>query len=217
MDLPWRARISAASASTSEVHPGIAAVITILQGDRNSTNPAEESFASRLDVPAPHTARLASVGDHREERLSRAGRPTGPPTQSATLLDGGLAAPAAPEHSSPSSVALPLRTFGTPSTSASRGVHQAIRCDQLEARIGDAICAELELESLQAKRRRLLQLSKDVLEARCHGFSKVALTDDEFLREAGHALANISADVDQAARMVRSSSASSTDLHSRAV
>ena len=68
---------------------------------------------------------------------------------------------------------------------------------------GDAILAELHLEDLQAKRRRLVKLSHDVLEARCPGFcTRTALSEDECLREASCALADISSDVHEAARSV---------------
>lgn len=69
-----------------------------------------------------------------------------------------------------------------------------------EARTGDAIRAELDLEVLTVKRRRLVELSKEVLEARCPGFcSRASLTEDEYLREASCALAGISNDVEEAA------------------
>ena len=69
-----------------------------------------------------------------------------------------------------------------------------------EARTGNAIRAELDLEVLTVKRRRLVELSREVLEARCPGFcSRASLTEDEYLREASCALAGISNDVEEAA------------------
>ena len=69
--------------------------------------------------------------------------------------------------------------------------------------IGDAIIAELDLEDLQAKRRRLVQLSRDVLEARCPGFcARATMSEVEYLCEASYALAYISNDVEEAARAV---------------
>ena len=69
-----------------------------------------------------------------------------------------------------------------------------------ESRTGDAIRADLDLEVMTVKRRRLVELSKDVLEARCPGFcTRTSLTDDEYLREASCALGSISNDVQQAA------------------
>lgn len=70
----------------------------------------------------------------------------------------------------------------------------------LETRTGAAIRSELDLDLLVLKRQKLIQLSKQVLEARCPGFcSRARLTDDEYLREASHALAVITTDVEDAA------------------
>ena len=70
----------------------------------------------------------------------------------------------------------------------------------LEARAGEAIRSELEVDLLMLKRQKLIKLSKEVLDARCPGFcTKARLTDDEYLREASHALATITKDVDDAA------------------
>ena len=70
----------------------------------------------------------------------------------------------------------------------------------LEARTGEAIRSELELELLVLKRQRLIKLSKEVLETRCPGFcTQARLTEDEYLREASHALASITSDVEDAA------------------
>ena len=70
----------------------------------------------------------------------------------------------------------------------------------LESRAGEAIRSELEVDLLMLKRQKLIKLSKEVLEARCPGFcTKARLTDDEYLREASHALATITKDVDDAA------------------
>ncbi len=50
------------------------------------------------------------------------------------------------------------------------------------------------------KRHKLIKLSKEVLDARCPSFcTQARLTDDGYLREASHALANIIKDVDDAA------------------
>ena len=79
----------------------------------------------------------------------------------------------------------------------------------VESRAGDATRAELELEVLQDKWRRLVQLSRDVLEVRCPGFCQMAaMCEDDYLREAGHALASISGDVDAAAQALRTATAS---------
>ena len=79
----------------------------------------------------------------------------------------------------------------------------------VESRAGDATRAELELEVLQDKWRRLVQLSRDVLEVRCPGFCQMAAKcEDDYLREAGHALASISGDVDAAAQALRTATAS---------
>ena len=70
----------------------------------------------------------------------------------------------------------------------------------LESRAGEAIRAELEVDLLMLKRQKLIKLSKEVLDARCTGFcTKARLTDDEYLREASHALATITKDLDDAA------------------
>ena len=70
----------------------------------------------------------------------------------------------------------------------------------LESRAGEAIRSELEVDLLMLKRQKLIKLSKEVLDARCPGFcTKARLTDDEYLREASHALATITKDVDDAA------------------
>lgn len=77
------------------------------------------------------------------------------------------------------------------------------RVDQ-ETRAGDALRAELELEVLHDKRRRLVQLSRDVLEVRCPGFCQgKPMSDDVYLREAAHALASISEDVHAEAQSLR--------------
>ena len=81
----------------------------------------------------------------------------------------------------------------------------------VESCAGDVTRAELELEvlHLQDKRRRLVQLSRDVLEVRCPGFCQMAAKcEDDYLREAGHALASISGDVDAAAQALRTAAAS---------
>ena len=81
----------------------------------------------------------------------------------------------------------------------------------VESCAGDVTRAELELEvlHLQDKRRRLVQLSRDVLEVRCPGFCQMAaMCEDDYLREAGHALASISGDVDAAAQALRTATAS---------
>ena len=50
------------------------------------------------------------------------------------------------------------------------------------------------------KRQKLIKLSKEVLETRCPGFcTQARLTEDEYLREASHALASITSDVEDAA------------------
>ena len=70
----------------------------------------------------------------------------------------------------------------------------------LESRAGEAIRSELEVDLLMLKRQKLIKLSKEVLDARCTGFcTKARLTDDEYLREASHALATITKDLDDAA------------------
>ena len=68
-----------------------------------------------------------------------------------------------------------------------------------EPLIGNAVRADLDVEVLQTKRRRLVQLSKDVLEVRCPGFCAMAsLSEEDYLREASCALSDISRDVDVA-------------------
>lgn len=77
-----------------------------------------------------------------------------------------------------------------------------------EKRVGEAILADVEVDVLSAKRRRLVQLSRDVLEVRCPGFcSLTPMTEDECLREAGHALATISEDVLDAMQTLRAAKA----------
>ena len=77
-----------------------------------------------------------------------------------------------------------------------------------DAAAGQAVLAELELESLSTKRRRLEQLSIEVLEVRCPGFCQRArLNTDDLLREAGYALATISHDVSHAEDALRMATA----------
>ena len=83
----------------------------------------------------------------------------------------------------------------------------------MESRAGDATRAELELELLQDKRRRLVQLSRDVLEVRCPGFCQLTgMCEEDYLREAGYALASISADVGTAAQALRTATAWCADV-----
>ena len=77
---------------------------------------------------------------------------------------------------------------------------QRKNADHYNRMVGDVIIAELSLEGLQSKRRRLVELSIEVLEARCPGFcARASMSEDEYLREASCALADISLDVDEAA------------------
>ena len=90
---------------------------------------------------------------------------------------------------------------GLPSTTepCASTKRKAQASDASEARVGDAIRAELDLEVLVLKRQKLIELSKEVLEARCPGFcARAQCSDDEYLREASHALAAITNDVDDA-------------------
>ena len=75
-----------------------------------------------------------------------------------------------------------------------------------EQRIGDAVRAELELERLQLMRSTLLRLSKEVLDARCPGFcARANISDEDYMREAGYALATFAADVAEAERALHAS------------
>lgn len=95
----------------------------------------------------------------------------------------------------------------------SESSHQVHAKVARESQIGDAVRAELELEDLQTKRRRLVELSKKVLEVRCTGFcAKVSISEEDYLREASYVLADISKDVDDAAHVLRSCSACSPEL-----
>ena len=47
---------------------------------------------------------------------------------------------------------------------------QACESVEREAQAGLIICSDLDLEVLVAKRQRLIELSQQVLEARCRGF-----------------------------------------------
>ena len=97
------------------------------------------------------------------------------------------------------------RQTHVPSTCSSGDVQQVSR----ERAIGDAITAELDLEDLQVKRHRLLELSRDVLEARCPGFcAKATMSENDYLRQASFALASISNDVDEAERALENFRAS---------
>ena len=82
---------------------------------------------------------------------------------------------------------------------------QACESVEREAQAGLIICSDLDLELLVAKRQRLIELSKQVLDARCPGFcARASCSDDDYLREASCALADISWDVHEAVLANRS-------------
>ena len=82
---------------------------------------------------------------------------------------------------------------------------QACESVEREAQAGLIICSDLDLEVLVAKRQRLIELSQQVLEARCPGFcARASCSDDDYLREASCALADISWDVHEAVLANRS-------------
>lgn len=226
-------------AQSAAGEPGIAAVVAMLQGERSVPRDGcdgvdQVASASTLHFHPTRVAQSATkIGQTHVPGTPEVGS-CRDPKRNVACERGGLPAETTQDYDSRSIAACrhrPERTSGGASLAcfALRREHPfhatpndlsqvSLRCNvdvqsqYIGSRgraIGDAIAAELDLEDLQSKRRRLVDLSRDVLEARCPGSSgRVTMSDNDYLREASCALADISNDVDEAARKIETVRAS---------